>query len=272
MHVLKHAPEDFLVEELATHAVKESGGYLLLKVTKKERNTEEVARELAKAFGVGRQAVAYAGAKDRQAVTSQYFTVRGRAREDGEKAELRNVTLEPVGYLDEPLALGLLDGNRFAVTLRNLTGDEAFSLPRRVPNYFDEQRFSSKNARIGEALVRKEFANAAALMDQPGVKEHLTNSPTDFVGAIQNVPHTLLKLYLHAFQSRLWNEILARYIEDVAGSVRRLAYSQGSLVFPGINDNMENKRIPLPGFGAESPDARIQKDVDDDAFIFLDVQ
>jgi len=267
MHVLKYHPEDFVVEELAQHEITDEGRELLLRVTKRGLNTEDVALALAKAFRVPRKAVGYAGAKDKEAVTTQYFTVRGRTEQDLKKLASRpfldKIDIEFEGYVKKGLCLGMLDGNKFTITLRNLEGDENLRLPDAVPNYFDEQRFSSNNARIGEALVRKEFKRAASLMDEPAVQVHLVDSPSDVVGAVQTVPHILLKLYLHAFQSRLWNEILVRYIEDTAEMISRLPYSQGTLVFPEINDNIENKSLPLPGFGNDATDSVTQKYVDD---------
>ncbi|MBR9693341.1 tRNA pseudouridine(13) synthase TruD, partial [Candidatus Woesearchaeota archaeon] len=80
-----------------------------------------------------------------------------------------------------------------------------------------------------------------------------------YVGAIRILHVPLLKMYLHAFQSRLWNEILMRYIEDTTDSIVRVKYSLGVLAFPGINDNIENKSVPLPGFGDDCEDKAMEK-------------
>ena len=273
MYVLKHIPEDFVVEELASHEVKKAGKYLLLKVTKKGMNTEDVASQLAKQFGVPRKNVGYAGAKDKHAVTTQYFSVKGRTKQDLKnhsppQALTEKIDVEFVGYLDEAISLGMLEGNKFTVIVRGLKGDESLSLPRLVPNYFDEQRFSSNNVRIGEALIRKEFAVASdfVLKDswhKEKLESILAERPNDHIGALTAVPIQLLRLYLHAFQSRLWNEVVARFLEDEADGIRRVPYSQGSLVFPHKNFYMENKSVPLPGFGNDDVDSSIQKYVDD---------
>jgi len=253
MYVLKKIPEDFVVEEIANPDVKGSGPYLLLRVTKRSRNTEEVAGLLAKALRVPRKAIGYAGAKDRKALTTQYFTIKGKKAVKGEKTENVGVTIETLGYVEEPFALGLHTGNRFTITVRNLDGNEDLSLPRTVPNYFDEQRFSSDNARIGEALLKKRFLEAAriiAMDDGPKVREHLATHPNDAVGALMAVPRQLLRLYLHAYQSLLWNRALARSIKGE----RKVPYSLGEFVFPPRDTALSPIAIPLPGFStADDP-------------------
>jgi tRNA pseudouridine13 synthase len=267
MYRLKHLAEDFIVKEKANYSLVEQGNYLLIKVTKRHKNTEDVATALAAKLHLHRKAIGYAGSKDRKAVTTQHFTIKGTTREAVEKLSINEVTIEVVGYLQEPLGLGMLKGNTFIITLRQLDPGTTISLPRVIPNYYDEQRFSSENARIGEFLVRKEFKAAVELIAKDDrhaakIEAHLGQHPTDPVGALRQVPLPILKLYLHAFQSRLWNELLGRYIENNARGIARLPYSQGSLCFPlntDTNENKpENKKIPLPGFAAETEDVEIE--------------
>ena len=77
--VLRSAPEDFEVEEILGFAASGEGPHALLRVRKRGANTEWVARELARAAGVKPFEVGFAGLKDRNAVTTQHFTVpRGK--------------------------------------------------------------------------------------------------------------------------------------------------------------------------------------------------
>lgn len=106
--------------------------------------------------------------KDRQAVAVQFGTVRGAgpARVIG-----RGFTAERVGWLDRRLSPGDVTGNRFTVTLRDLSQDEATRLTARLaeiarwglPNYFDEQRFGSRLADgeyPGRLILRRDEAGA----------------------------------------------------------------------------------------------------------------
>ena len=82
---LRSQPEDFRVDEIPLYAPSGEGGHTFVRVEKRLRTTEEVARELARAAGVRAAEIGYAGRKDRVAVTTQWFSVpgldaRGRAR------------------------------------------------------------------------------------------------------------------------------------------------------------------------------------------------
>ena len=161
--VLRAAPEDFEVDELLGFAASGEGPHALLRVRKRGANTEWVARELARAVGAKPFEVGFAGLKDRNAVTTQHFTVpRGkRAAEDliglkGEGYEVLSATAH-----QRKLPRGALEGNRFVIVVRGLTCDPA-QLNDRVqriatggcPNYFGEQRFGREAGNLDQVLRR----------------------------------------------------------------------------------------------------------------------
>src|SRR4051794_11937890 len=78
---LKVVPEDFEVEEVPAYEPSGEGDHLFLWVEKTGQDTAWVARALGRAAGVPESDVGYAGLKDRQAVTRQYFSVPARKAE-----------------------------------------------------------------------------------------------------------------------------------------------------------------------------------------------
>ncbi|MBU2322980.1 MAG: tRNA pseudouridine(13) synthase TruD, partial [Gammaproteobacteria bacterium] len=70
--VLKAIAEDFQVDEVLNIDLSGAGEHLWLWVEKRELNTEDAARRLARAAGVPLRAISYAGLKDRQALTRQW--------------------------------------------------------------------------------------------------------------------------------------------------------------------------------------------------------
>src|SRR5579859_4387161 len=73
--VLRRRPEDFLVEEDLGFSPAGTGQHVLLRVCKREANTQWIARELAKIGRCRAMDVGYAGLKDRHAVAIQWFSV-----------------------------------------------------------------------------------------------------------------------------------------------------------------------------------------------------
>ena len=152
---------------------------------------------LASAAGVKPFEVGFAGLKDRNAVTTQHFTVpRGkRAAEDliGFKGEGYEI-LSSIAH-QRKLPRGALEGNRFVIVVRGLACDAA-QLRQRVqrigtggsPNYFGEQRCAALDvhptaplAGQGESLARGEvlaledaiagqFPEALAVIHAEGMK------------------------------------------------------------------------------------------------------
>lgn len=155
--ILRAEPEDFLVEEQLGFPPAGSGQHVLLKVRKRDANTQWVARELARACGCRASDVGYAGLKDRHAVALQWFTVpQSRISLDGWTAVRGEgfEVLEAHAHTRK-LPRGALDGNRFEIRIRDLEADDQVLsarltdiASRGVPNYFGPQRFGREGANL----------------------------------------------------------------------------------------------------------------------------
>ncbi len=166
-------------------------------------------------------------------------------------------------------ALGLADDSGGRV------GRIATELNGRFPNYFGEQRFGSarKNThKIGEKLLqgrfedavrtflcgnegegnalameaRKELAAtgdyAAALKTFPrhlrlerSMLAHLAARPDDHTGALRRLPRNILLLFIHAFQSHLFNLLLSERIAEGLELEKGEYYCGETLGFPNIS-------------------------------------
>jgi tRNA pseudouridine13 synthase len=167
---LRTEPEDFLVEELLGFEAAGAGQHVLLKVRKRNANTQWIARELARACGCRPGDVGYAGLKDRRAVATQWFTVpQSRlSPEDWLSTGSAEYQVLEAHRHSRKLPRGALAGNRFVIRVRGTSIEEA-SLAARlatvaargVPNYFGPQRFGRGGAnlkRLSEAAARAEEA------------------------------------------------------------------------------------------------------------------
>ena len=106
--------------------------------------------------------IGYAGLKDKEAVTEQFVSIYKGTQRQIEKLDLKDIELVFKGYADERINLGSHEGNHFVITVRNLTNEKINKKP--IPNYFDEQRFSTDNVTIGRAIVKKDFKKAIELI------------------------------------------------------------------------------------------------------------
>ena len=198
-----------------------------------------------------------------------------------------------------------------------------------LPNYFDDQRFGSVGVSgqfIAHAWLKGDHERALKLalaepnpFDRAGVKAqkailrahwgqwteakarldrsstrsivtYLADHPTDFRGAFARMRRELRALYFSAFQSHLWNILLARWIEHTTAPSQRVDIELKAGVFPfprrlspeqvqTLRESplpLPSSRTPLPGeplasviqkvlegFQLEWPDLRVKhlKDV-----------
>lgn len=255
---VKQQPGDFRVEELTDVAPGPTGDFAYYRLDKVGWTTPDALQIVRGRWGLDGRRVSFGGLKDRHAETTQYFTAfRGPSRHLSQQG----IVVTYLGRLPEPYTSHHIAANRFAITIRHLTTPrEAYVVAavREVnetglPNYFDDQRFSSvgqDRGFVGREMVRGRFEDALKLAlaspydhdrapqkreketlrrhwgDWPACRavlprgharsliEYLTAHPTDFRGAVARLRPELGGLYLAAYQSYLWNRMLDRWLRD----------------------------------------------------------
>jgi tRNA(Glu) U13 pseudouridine synthase TruD len=241
MYRIKQLPEDFVVEEVISLPISDHGDYSYWELKKKKVNTLDAVRKIARGLKIQAKQVGFSGNKDRNAVTTQMISLYKVSQERVEHISLLDITLRPVGEGDQPIHLGMHSQNRFKTTVRNI--EKGPVVPKKIPNLFGEQRFSENNVEVGRALVKRDFKRAAELADRDEVGEHLAEKPQDFVGALRRMQKPLLKLYLHSYQSHLWNETVKRLL--------------------GRNPESPHQSVPMAGFGLERTDDELYRIIDE---------
>jgi len=160
------SPEDFVVEELPAYEPQGEGTHTFLWIEKRLRNTEDVARELARAAGVAARDVGYAGRKDRFAVTRQYFSVPGLSATTALGLRLDGARVLRAEAHRHKLRTGHLVGNRFELRVRGSGSEQVARATLALqsltavglPNRFGDQRFGrgGENVERGRRLLAGE--------------------------------------------------------------------------------------------------------------------
>lgn len=192
---LRRHPEDFVVDEELGFELSGSGEHVYLHVQKQGENTAWIAKQLARLAGVRPMDVAYAGLKDRHAITRQWFSVWLPGAQEADWSALNSATVQvlQVTRHNRKLKKGIHRGNRFCLLLRQLSPgpelDERLQTvsEQGVPNYYGEQRFG-----IGAG--------------------NLTQADALLSGAIRVKDRLKRGLYLSAARSYLFNLLVAERV------------------------------------------------------------
>lgn len=239
--VLKTVPEDFVVEEIPAYEPSGEGEHRYLWIEKRNVSHEQLLRHLASALLIRTGDIGTAGMKDKAAVTRQWVSVPAMPQADGAALD----GIDGVRVLDESshphkLRTGKLRGNRFEILVRDVVSESAdtaidhtAAIADRItqtgfPNYFGPQRFGRDGSTLqtGLQLLRGEI------------------TPYDLPRARKRF---LLRLALNAAQSYVFNQALARRIDDglfatvLPGDVMRVTSSGG--LFVAEDANVEQQRL-----------------------------
>ncbi|MGQ9640773.1 MAG: tRNA pseudouridine(13) synthase TruD [Candidatus Bathycorpusculaceae bacterium] len=253
--VIRKFVEDFVVEEALVdgvmakieqqHAESQvlkpslNERYLLCVLVKRNWDTFEALRAVAKQLNMHLRQIHIAGIKDAKAVTLQHITMEGASPEGVKRVNVRDIEIRPVGFFRHKLSSYYLLGNNFNITIRALRQSK-YTIRKRitetmrelkelggVPNFFGHQRFGTTRPithLVGKALVKENLEKAIMLfLAKPSLTENPESRQArkqlwksqDFQKALKNFPKQLR-------YERLMLRLLAKKPYDFVGAFRTL--------------------------------------------------
>ena len=254
----------------------DDGRYTIFSATLRNWDTNRFVIELANYFRISRERITYAGTKDKRGITTQYFCIDGTCDPytinygDVTISEVfRSNTKLELGMLSgNRFSVNLFPQSSASDLISRKEMVDSFG---GFPNYFGWQRFGSMRInthRVGELLVRGRYEDAVILYLYDPVFDHedfrknfgetrdakmaLKEYPphlrfersllgyivehNKIEGAFDVFPRYLKMIFIHSFQSYIFNRMLTKRIEKL-GSLNR--------TFPGDTvtevDNLFNR-------------------------------
>jgi tRNA(Glu) U13 pseudouridine synthase TruD len=239
MYKIKQIPEDFIVEEVPKLKLG-PGHYTYFVLEKRLWNTRDAVKAIASRLNVREKYFNVAGIKDRHAISRQYVSVLNVSRQRLESLRIKDIKIKVIGSGNERLKLGQMESNRFIVTVRNL--DKKYDKITFIENYYDDQRFGGRNALLGKALVKSEFRRACFML-------RIKWENSDYIGSLRKLGKHILRIYVNAYQSLLFNEALASYLKMKYKKYYSADYSKGEFIFS--DEKLKNESFPIVGFLTE---------------------
>jgi tRNA pseudouridine13 synthase len=181
---IKQRPEDFVVREGYRFEPEPDGPVWVYRMDKQKVSTLQALERISKDFAVRRRDLSVCGLKDKQGRTEQLVGVTGGALGDSEVVQSGDLRLKLIGRAAQPLSSRNITANRFEVTVRDLSHEEAERVTESaaevervgVVNYFDSQRFGFlKHGQgfIARHLLRGDWEGALkAYLASPSELDH----------------------------------------------------------------------------------------------------
>jgi len=312
---LKATPADFVVTEEGGPPLSERPlAWAVFELSKTSWDTFDLVDLLSRTWRVPPDAIRLGGIKDRHGSTSQRISVRGLPGRPAAVTQ-KNFTASFLGWSAQPISARDIRGNRFRITMRDLTVPETALVSLNAeeaardgfPNYFDSQRFGS--ARHGKGFMGKEIflghrERALRLYFTPsrhddrktralkscvlenwdhwekcagmGFGEYgrvlavLAAHRGAYHKALERIDRKLLVLVLNAYQSLLFNVLLARWLSELSAEsgfpLAPLRSPFGVLQvycsLPASAAGIKEVLLPVPGHDTVVSDPRVKRLLD----------
>ena len=221
--VLKSRVADFRVDEISTKiSIDPRGRFTAANITLTNWETNRFIGKLAKACGISRNRIFFAGTKDKRAVTRQVFIIDAPPKKVAQ-VEIADVEIEILGRTHQKIGFGNHKGNRFTIVARGcchpdgspMTNSEAMHKIAEIesamkeklgsdsfPNWIGPQRFGSGRPVtpvVGRHVITEDWEGAvmAYLSMEGDEKEDVANFRKNIrdngitSGALEIIPHWL---------------------------------------------------------------------------------
>ncbi len=172
--------EDFIVQEIENDGEiltinrnsdtadfsKDKKDFLLFTLVKKGCSTQEALKTISRDNYINIKRLGYLGNKDRNAVTAQRISVfKGDANKLG--TEYNGFFLKDLVYSDKGCKIGVLNGNRFTIRIREFAGPKNFDaflgeVKNGILNFYGPQHFgtSALNIELSKSIIKRDFKQA----------------------------------------------------------------------------------------------------------------
>jgi len=231
--LIRQYPEDFKVVETLSFAPSGVGDHVYLFIEKTNANTDWVASQLASLANLKSVDIGYAGLKDRNAVTQQWFSLHMPNQSEPDWSDLPDsIHVLSKTRHEKKLKTGAIQQNNFELCIRDLQCDKV-ALEKRlnniqahgVPNYFGSQRFGRNNANV------QRFISLA--------------------GNRKRIKRQQRSILISAARSYLFNHILSKRIslnnwnQMIDGDVLMLDGSRSVFVIDTVDDTLQQRLSDL---------------------------
>lgn len=224
---IRQTLKDFIVEEISldneiSYCFKENSEiklnqptrYIRLSLEKHGVETLRAIQILASSLKISISRIGFAGMKDKEAITSQFISIKDTDLNIIKNIELGNIYLRNFNYIKSALNIGNLFGNHFIIVIRDLElstkkiEGAITSIKNEISsgliNYFGQQRFGKIRPishLVGKALLKGNYEDAVKIyltkvypderIDASNARIELKEN-WDFEKAINNFPKRLL--------------------------------------------------------------------------------
>ena len=250
---LRSSPGDFVVEELPLPISDPDGPYLICRLIKTNWELQRAVKEIAKRLGISHRRIAWAGTKDKNAVTTQFISIYDVPPEAVGRVHLADITLEVVGRSQHALALGGLAGNRFDIVIRDCIPDDLVERVQAttaaasagIPNYYGLQRFGVVRPvthLVGERILKGDYEGAVTTYigrAYPREPEEVQRARTHFAGT-HDARAALADLPVRMTYERAMANHLVANPGDYAGALRALPPKLLSLLVSAFQSYLFN--------------------------------
>ncbi len=264
--VIKASAEDFKVEEITSKGFvletgkayspemlglkSEEGKFSIFVMQKKDWNTSQALKAIARKFRRGVKSTSFAGTKDRTSISTQLCSIFGVGAEQLSRMHIKDITINGAWSGNNKIEMGDLLGNRFCISVRELSDYDGLDsiiseLDGVFPNYFGEQRFGNRNTNlaVGTDMLKGDFRSAALRflteaqnetnVDARAARERLAKE-MDFKEALKYFPE-----YLKYERSVI--EYLAQFPDNYANAIRKLPRSISLMFVHSVEAHIFNR-------------------------------